>query len=72
MMGYSVTTFIGTEQALSFALNIGTVFKVNAGSKMSLLLSADYFSTKPEFIDFGFEQSISTISLGFGVAYRLK
>jgi hypothetical protein len=76
MIGYSVTTLpdigYGTEQASSFALNIGTVFRVNVGDKMSLLLSADYFSTKPEFIDYGFEQSIGTISLGFGVAYRLK
>lgn len=76
MIGYSVTTLpdigYGTEQASSFALNIGTVFRVNVGSKMALLLSADYFSTKPEFKDYGFEQSIGTISLGFGVAYRLK
>lgn len=76
MIGYSVTTLPdigwGTEQASSFALNIGTVFRVNVGNKVSLLLSADYFSTKPEFEDHGFEQSIGTISLGFGVAYRLK
>ncbi len=76
MIGYSVTTLpdigYGIEQASSFALNIGTVIRVNVGTKVSLLLSADYFSTKPTFKDYGFEQSIDTISFGFGVAYRLK
>lgn len=76
MIGYSVTTVpdfgFGTEQASSFAFNIGTVFRINVGNKVALLLSADYFSTKPEFEDYNFEQQIGTISLGFGVAYRLK
>lgn len=76
MIGYSVTTLPdigrGIEQASSFALNIGTVFRVNVGNKVSLLLSADYLSTKPEFKGYSFEQSIGTISLGYGVAYRLK
>jgi len=76
MIGYSVTTLPdlgwGTEQASSFAFNIGTIFRINVGNKVSLLLSADYFSTKPEFKDNGFEQNIGTLSLGFGVAYRLK
>lgn len=76
MIGYSLTTVpnigFGAEQGSSFALNIGTVFRINVGSKTSLLLNADYFSTRPEFKDYGFEQSIGTISLGFGVAYRLK
>ena len=76
MIGYSVTTLpdigFGTEQASSFAYNIGTVFRINIGSKIALLLNADYFSTKPEFIDYDFKQNIGTISFGFGVAYRLK
>jgi len=76
MIGYSVTTLPdigwGIENASSFAFNFGTVLRTNVGEKVSLLLSADYFSTKPEFIDYGFEQSIATISLGFGIAYRLK
>jgi len=76
MIGYSVTTLPdvgwGTKQASSFALNIGTIFRINVGEKIALLLSADYFTTKPEFEDYGFEQSIGTISFGFGVAYRLK
>lgn len=76
MIGYSVTTLPdidwGTENASSFAFNIGTMLRINVGEKVSLLLSADYFSTKPEFKDYGFEQSIGTVSLGFGVAYRLK
>ncbi len=76
MIGYSVTTLPdvgwGIEQGSSFALNIGTIFRINVGEKTALLLSADYFSTKPEFKDYGFGQSIGTISFGFGVAYRLK
>jgi len=76
MIGYSVTTLpglgFGSEQASSFAFNIGTVFRINVGGKVALLLSADYFSTKPEFEIFNFEQQIETISFGFGVAYRLK
>ena len=76
MIGYAVTTVpdigFGPEDASSFALNIGTLFKFNVGKKVALLLSADYFSTQPEFINYGFEQNISTISLGFGVAFRLK
>jgi hypothetical protein len=76
MIGNSVTTLpdigLGTENASSFAFNIGTMLRINFDEKVSLLFSADYFSTKPEFKDFGFEQSIGTVSLGFGVAYRLK
>jgi len=76
MIGYSVTTFPdvgrGTDNASSFAFNIGTMLKINVGEKVSLLLSADYFSTKPEFKKYGFEQRISTVSLAFGIAYRLK
>lgn len=76
MIGYSVTTIpdvgYGIEQASSLALNIGAIFRRNVGEKISLLLSADYFSTQPEFEGYGFEQSIGTITFGFGVAYRLK
>ncbi len=76
MIGYSVTTLpnfvYGTEQASSLAFNFGTLFRIHVGNKVSLLASADYFSTKPEFKDSGFEQSIKTISLGFGAAYRLQ
>jgi hypothetical protein len=69
--GFPQFTF-PSEQASSFAFNIGTVVRFNVGNKVSLLLSADYFSTKPEFEDLNFEQQIGTISFGFGVAYRLK
>ena len=76
MVGYSVTTLpdlgYGTEQAISIAINIGTVFRINVSKRISLLLSADFFSTKPDFVEYGFDQNINTISLGFGVAYRLK
>lgn len=76
MIGYSVTTTprIGLveEDASAFAFNIGTVFRINVGEKVSLLLSADYFSTNPEFEGFGVSQRVSTIAFGFGIAYRIK
>ncbi len=62
----------GPEDAFSFALKVGTVFKVNVSRKVSLLLSADYFSVNPEFIDANYTQRITTVSLGCGIAYRLK
>lgn len=76
MIGYSVTSLPGTEsgtlskQASAFAFNTGTTFRLNAGNKVALLFSADYFFSKPEF--FGRSYGIGTLSLGFGVAYRLK
>ena len=80
MIGYAVTTFpvnpniviSANNQASSFAWNLGTNLRVNVGKKVSLLFSVDYFSTKPEFKDFIFKPTIGTISLGSGVAYRLK
>lgn len=76
MVGYASTGLpnsgLDPKQSLSFALNVGTLFRINVGKKVALLLNADYFSTKPEFKDFEFSQKIGTISLGFGAAYRLK
>lgn len=76
MIGYSVTTVpnlgLGTEQATSFAFSVGTQLRYHISDKVSLLFSADYFSAKPEFEGYGFEQNISNITIGFGVAYRLK
>lgn len=76
LIGYSVTSVpdlgYGTEQASSFAFSLGTVFRINVGNSMSLLLNADYFSTKPRFEYYNFDQQIGTISFGFGAAYRLK
>lgn len=76
MIGYSATTLpdigYGEENATAFASNLGTLFRFNVSNSISLSLSADYFSSKPEFEDYGFEQNISTISFGFGIAYRLK
>ena len=76
MIGYASTAVpfsgLNPKQVLSVAFNVGTLFRINVGKKVALLLNADYFSTKPEFKDFGFSQKIGTVSLGFGVAYRLK
>lgn len=72
----SNTTLLERNSALVF--NIGTVFRIHTGKKVSLLLSADYFSTKLKFNDNGAngpgadEQAIKALSLGFGFAYRLK
>lgn len=76
MIGYSVTTFPGidyiTEQSTAFAFSVGTQLRFHVGKKISLTLSADYFYTNPEFIYYDIEQKIGTITIGVGVAFRLK
>ncbi|MDD4636202.1 MAG: outer membrane beta-barrel protein [Bacteroidales bacterium] len=76
MLGYSVTSLpdlgSGTEDAASFAFNLGAQIRFHVSNNFSLLLSADYFSTKAKFTDYRIEQKINTLSFGFGVAYRLK
>ncbi len=78
MIGYAVTfmpdsgAYYNVDPAMSIAFNFGTQFRFHVGEKISLLLHADYFSTKAKFDDFGIEQKISTFSLGMGVAYRLE
>jgi hypothetical protein len=62
----------GPDNAFSFAFIVGTVFKVNVSRNVSILLSADYFSVNPEFMEANIERQISTVSLGCGIAYRLK
>ncbi len=75
-IGYALTIVpdlgFGSEQPSSFAFSIGTVFRINVGEKVALLLNADYFSTKAESKKFNVKQQITTISFGLGVAYRLK
>lgn len=79
MIGYAVTTmpeanYYNFDPAMSFAFNFGTQFRFHVGEKISLLVHADYFSTKAKFESYDYElkQNIATFSLGFGVAYRLK
>ena len=76
MIGYSATTVsdVGdfTEEATALAFNLGTLLRINLSQKFLFTLSADYFSSKPKFKNYGFEQKIGAISLGVGVAYRLK
>lgn len=76
MIGYCVATLpnvgLGTEQATSIAFSVGTQFRFHVGEKFSLLLSGDYFSAKSEFTDYGIEQHISTFTIGFGAAFRLR
>ena len=76
MVGYAVTTVpdfgFGEEQAPSFAYSLGTQCRIHVGEKTSLLLNADYFSTKPEFKVMGFEQNIGVVTIGVGIAFRLR
>lgn len=76
MIGYSTTTCpnigYGSEQVSSFAFNFGMIFRIHVGKRISLLLNADYFTTQPKFKYYGFTQNINTVSLGFGILYRLK
>lgn len=76
IVGYAVTTVpnfgLGKEQASSFSYSLGSQWRVNVGENVSLLINVDYFSTKPEFSELGFEQNIGTITIGAGIAYRLK
>ena len=76
MIGYSVTTVsdVGDvkDEAMAFAFNLGTLIRIDLNQKYALTFNADYFSTKPYFKDYGFEQNIGTISIGVGLAYRFK
>lgn len=76
MIGYSATTVAAyrdaEDKATAFAYNLGTVLRFNFSRKFSLTFNADYFSTNPHFGIYGFDQNIGTISLGAGIAYRLK
>jgi len=62
----------GPEDAGAFALDFGSIFRIHIGPMFSLLAGADYFATKPEFVDYDFEQNISTVSLNFGAAFRMR
>jgi hypothetical protein len=70
------TSPVETNSALVF--NIGSMHRVHLSKKISLLLSADFFSTKLKFKDNGAnwpgadEQPIRALSLGVGFAYRIK
>ncbi len=56
----------------SFAYNIGAMLRMNVGRRFALLVHADFFSTKPNFEYYDIQQRISTLNLGFGIAYRLR
>lgn len=76
MVGYTVTILPdlgkGEEQATSFAMNYGTILRVNVSDKLALLVSAEYLTTRPKFNDYKIVQEIGTITTGLGVAYRLR
>ncbi len=72
------TTPEPVESSASLIFNMGTVFRIHLAKKISLLVTADYFSTKLKFKDNGAspngppEQKMKALSLGLGFAYRLK
>lgn len=72
------TTLEPVESSASLIFNMGTVFRIHLAKKFSLLLTADYFSTKLKFKDNGASpdgppvQKITALSLGLGFAYRLR
>lgn len=74
MVGLASTTtpedYLETETAGSLAFSIGTQLRLHLGRHFSLLFKAGYFSTTPEF--YNYKQNISTVTFGFGGAYRLK
>ncbi|MCH7398848.1 porin family protein [Belliella sp. DSM 107340] len=76
MIGYAATTIpnvgSGTQTSASYAYSLGTQVRIHVGPKFSLIISADYFSTKPEFENYNVEQKIGTINLGFGGSFRLR
>ncbi len=74
MIGYAVTTepFFSESAAASIAFNFGATFLFNLSEKFALTLGADYFSTKSTFEQLGFEQSIRSISINGGFAFKLK
>jgi hypothetical protein len=64
-----------SQRSFAPIYNLGTVCRIHIGYKTSLLISADYYSTKLEFGEMqpgAKEQPIKALSLGFGIALRLK
>ena len=67
----------------AFAFGLGAGLKFDIGNRICLLANLDYTTAKPEFKDVEFEdgsgdietdtysQSISTLNVGVGIAYRL-
>jgi hypothetical protein len=72
MIGYSITSLPdigrGTDKAFSFAYDIGTLIRIGINKDVSILLTADYLSSKAKFKVYDFEQNIETLSLGLGLA----
>ncbi|MDX2129002.1 MAG: hypothetical protein SFU91_08200 [Chloroherpetonaceae bacterium] len=75
MVGSSLTTLpnigAGEEDAYSFAFSLGAVLRINIGENFALMSNIDYFSTSPKFERLRIEQKITTVSICFGLAYRI-
>ncbi|MCF8374415.1 MAG: porin family protein [Bacteroidales bacterium] len=75
MIGYSnsmyatIISSVGAD-ANAFAYSIGSLVRFNLSKRIALFMSADYFSTSPEYG--GEKVNIEMITMGLGLAYRLK
>ncbi len=85
MLGRSVCSGMGEsttkpqlEQSAGLVFNMGSVHRFHVSKNFSLLLTANFFFSKLKFGDWtqmapvAREQPIKALSLGFGLAYRIK
>jgi hypothetical protein len=61
-----------SETVASTAFNIGLLMRNNLSKDFALNLSMDYYTTSPEFKGGWHTQVINTITIGVGLAYRIK
>jgi len=85
MIGYAVCTgqpedgsnTLQTDQSFGLAFDLGSVLRYHITNNISMLVNVDYYSTKLKFeittmwpgAD---EQPIKALSVGLGLAYRLR
>ena len=77
MIGYASTDAPAynsyySETVSSTAFNIGLLMRNNLSKDFALNLSMDYYTTSPEFKGGWHTQVINTITIGVGLAYRIK
>lgn len=74
LLGYFNATVpdigLGTENAGSFGLLLGGVFRYHVADGLSMLLTVDYISANIDFPGYGFQQQFSVISINGGLAFR--
>lgn len=73
MFGFSVVTtpeMAYDDQGAGLALSLGTALRFNMSNTLALMLTADYLYSEPSFDDL--DLKIETLSLGIGLAFRIK